>query len=151
MKMATEREVTLMEFRHELNALTIPRRIDEVIVHDASVDGGAPGHRNAERGAITEKRGWSDNGYHVMSGRTVIPCRPLSCAGAHTRGIRALRRRSLHRELRRGGAGDMGHGHRPPGIAELLERFHPESVDIHSPGVRPEDLSRHEAATGNSA
>ena len=139
MKMATEREVTLTEFRHELNALTIPRRIDEVIVHHtwsptAAQYRGIETVRNVRRYHM-EERGWSDNGYHVMIGPDgkIFMCRPLSRAGAHTEGHNAhsvgVAFIANFDEEEPEEYGGMDTGLRV--VAELLERFHLESRDIH--------------------
>ena len=93
--MATEREVTIEEFRRELREATIGRRVDEVVVHHTWSPTAAQ-YRGIEtvkgvRRYHMEVRGWSNNGYHVMIGPDgrIFLCRPLSRAGAHVAGRNA--------------------------------------------------------------
>ncbi len=93
--MATEREVTIEQFREQLWEAKVGRRIDEVVVHhtwrpSASEYRGIETVRGVRRYHMGV-RGWSDNGYHIMIGPDgrVFLCRPLHRAGAHTAGRNA--------------------------------------------------------------
>lgn len=136
--MATEREVTIEEFRRELRAATIVRRVDEVVAHHtwsptAAQYRGLETVRSVRRYHM-EERGWSDNGYHLMIGPDgrIFLCRPLSRAGAHvagrnahTIGVAFIANFDSEEPRRYGG---MRAGLQV--IAALLERFHLEPRDI---------------------
>jgi len=93
--MPTESEVTIQDFREQLDNITVSRGIDEVVVHHtwrpeasdyrgiATVTGVRRYHMNV--------RGWSDNGYHVMIGPdgAIFLCRPMERSGAHVAGRNA--------------------------------------------------------------
>ncbi len=93
--MATERLVTLEEFRVVIENTNVSRRIDEVVVHHTWKPSAAD-YRGIEtvrgvRRYHVGVRGWSDNGYHVMFGPdgSIFLCRPIARAGAHVAGRNA--------------------------------------------------------------
>jgi len=93
--MATEREVSLAEFRRHLDETRVARIINEVVVHHtwrptASDYRGIETVRGVRR-YHTHVRGWSDNGYHVMIGPDgrIFLCRPMRRSGAHVAGRNA--------------------------------------------------------------
>ena len=93
--MATERQVSMAQFRAHLDTIKPTRGIREIVVHHTwSPD--AAGYRGIEtvravRRYHVEVRGWSDNGYHVMIGPNgaIFLCRPIERQGAHTAGRNA--------------------------------------------------------------
>ena len=139
--MATEREVTIEQFRQELRVATIGRRVDEVVIHHTWSPTAAQ-YRGIEtvrgvRRYHMEVRGWSDNGYHVMIGPDgrVFLCRPLSRVGAHvsgrnahTVGVSFIANFDSEEPHQHGGmtAGLQG-------VAALLERFQlkPDNIRFH--------------------
>lgn len=93
--MATERQVSMAQFRAHLDTIKPTRGISEIVVHHTwSPDAAA--YRGIEtvqavRRYHVEVRGWSDNGYHVMIGPNgaIFLCRPIERQGAHTAGRNA--------------------------------------------------------------
>lgn len=129
--MATEREVTIEQFRAHLAAVEVGRRIDEVVVHHtwspAAGDYRGIATVQGVRRYHTDVRGWSDNGYHVMIGSdgAIFLCRPMGRQGAHvagrnahTIGVSFIANFDRDDPSRYGGL-SAGHGV----VAALLERF----------------------------
>lgn len=90
--MATERLVTLEQFRTQIEQQQVSRQINEIVVHhtwkpSAADYRGIDTVRGVRRYHVGV-RGWSDNGYHVMIGPdgSIFLCRPIARAGAHVAG-----------------------------------------------------------------
>ena len=85
--MATERQVTIQQFREHLRQARIPRPIEEIIIShtwrpDTKGYRGIDSVRELRRDDMSI-RGWSDNGCHLMIGPdgAIFLCRPLARTG----------------------------------------------------------------------
>ncbi len=93
--MATERQVSMAQFRAHLDAIEVTREINEVVVHHtwspAAGDYRGIATVRGVRRYHMQVRGWSDNGYHVMIGPdgAIFLCRPIERSGAHVSGRNA--------------------------------------------------------------
>ena len=93
--MASEREVTIEQFREHLAELRVERPINEIILHHtwtptAADYCGIETVRDVRRYEMCV-RGHSDNGHHVMIGPDgrIFLCRPLGSAGTKLPGHNA--------------------------------------------------------------
>ncbi len=90
--MPSEKLLSLQDAVNAIKRISIPRRIDMVIVHHTwrptSKDYRGIATVRAVRNYHMYVRGWRDNGYHIMIGPdgSVFFCRPMEEVGAHCKG-----------------------------------------------------------------